>query len=236
MSSVPTADVRPVRGRLDLRSGCPTWMLRDGMGETGPRLLGAHTADIVVLGAGISSAFVTRALAAAGLKVFVVDQRCPGLCCSSASTALLQYETTLTSVNAATMIRDRILGHAILSIRSSGSGVRRNPLARCARRRHERELNVQRFVPADLVGVATSLILRATLSAQIVKQWRERTVAGVSVWFFLGECAASIGFIVFSVLIGSWVVTVTNSLTLAAALTGQWVMSRNRRRAAHKRT
>ena len=40
----------------------------------------------------------------------------------------------------------------------------------------------------------------------------------------------------FSVLIGSWVFTVTNSLTLAAALTGQWVMSRNRQRIAPKRT
>ena len=95
---------------------------------------------------------------------------------------------------------------------------------------------MQRFVPADLVGVASSLILLVTLSAQIVKQWRERTVAGMSVWFFLGECAASIGFIVFSVLIGSWVFTITNSLTLAAALTGQWVMRRNRQRTAPKRT
>ena len=111
---VPTADVRPVRGRLDLRSGCPSWMLRNGTGETGPRLLWAHTAIIVVLGARICSAFVTRALVAMGLKVFVLDQRCPGpgLGCSCASTARLRHETPLNSVKAETMIRDRTLGCA----------------------------------------------------------------------------------------------------------------------------
>ncbi len=83
---------------------------------------------------------------------------------------------------------------------------------------------------ADVVGVTSSLILLVTLSGQIYKQWRERNAAGVSAWFFAGECAASLGFIVFSAMIGSRVFVVTNALTLVASLTGQCVAWRNGRR------
>jgi hypothetical protein len=88
---------------------------------------------------------------------------------------------------------------------------------------------VSGFTPSDAVGVASSLVLLVTLSGQVYKQWREHVVDGVSRWFFLGECGASVGFIAFSLMIHSWVFIVTNVFTLAAALAGQWVMRHNRR-------
>lgn len=87
----------------------------------------------------------------------------------------------------------------------------------------------------DAVGFASSLVLLVTLAGQIYKQWQERTVTGVSPVFFIGECAASVGFIVFSVMINSPVFIVTNALTLLAAIVGQWVFQRNRRCAGRRR-
>jgi glycine/D-amino acid oxidase-like deaminating enzyme len=92
MSTAATEGAPSARGRLDLHSDQAYWLLRDGIGDTEPRLLGAHTADAVVIGAGITGALMARLLAAAGLQVVVVDQRSSGLGSTTASTALLQYE------------------------------------------------------------------------------------------------------------------------------------------------
>lgn len=84
----------------------------------------------------------------------------------------------------------------------------------------------------DLIGWGASAILIATLVRQIVKQWREPDPEGVSHWLFLGQTAASIGFIVYSWLLHNWVFIVTNSLILITALIGAWVNLRARRAAA----
>lgn len=70
------------------------------------------------------------------------------------------------------------------------------------------------------LGWASSLVLLATIAAQIIKQWRERSAQGVSVWLFVGQTAASVGFTIYSALTGNWVFTVTNALLLLSALCG----------------
>ena len=92
MSTAATEGAPPARRHLDLHSGEAYWLCRDGIGDTEPRLLGAHTADAVVIGAGITGALMARSLASAGLHVIVVDQRSSGLGGTGVSTALLQYE------------------------------------------------------------------------------------------------------------------------------------------------
>lgn len=82
----------------------------------------------------------------------------------------------------------------------------------------------------ELVGWLSASILLLTLARQVYTQWRERTAAGVSRWLFVGQVAASIGFIIYSVLVQNWVFVVTNSLILITAIVGQGVLLANRRR------
>ena len=82
---------------------------------------------------------------------------------------------------------------------------------------------------ADAIGWASSAILLATLVRQIVKQYTEGA-EGVSHWLFIGQSLASLGFVVYSVLLGNWVFIVTNSLILLTAIVG-FVLQKVRPRA-----
>ena len=64
----------------------------------------------------------------------------------------------------------------------------------------------------EIIGWASSLILLATLIKQVYKQWNDGTSEGISKWLFVGQLAASIGFTIYSYLVGSWVFMVTNAL------------------------
>lgn len=64
----------------------------------------------------------------------------------------------------------------------------------------------------EIIGWASSLILLATLIKQVYKQWTDGTGDGISKWLFVGQLAASVGFTVYSYLVGSWVFMVTNGL------------------------
>ncbi|MET0292675.1 MAG: hypothetical protein ABW136_09960 [Steroidobacteraceae bacterium] len=86
-------------------------------------------------------------------------------------------------------------------------------------------------IDPSIFGIAATVILVATLISQTVKQWRERVTKGVSRWFFLGQVSASVCFIIYSVLIGSVLFTITNALILASAFAGYVVLQLNRRRA-----
>lgn len=82
----------------------------------------------------------------------------------------------------------------------------------------------------DLIGWTSSAILLATLARQVFTQWRERSTAGVSHWLFIGQLAASTGFLVYSWLLNNWVFVVTNAALLVTALVGQVIYRRNERR------
>jgi MtN3 and saliva related transmembrane protein len=65
---------------------------------------------------------------------------------------------------------------------------------------------------SEILGWASSFILLLTLIKQVYKQWRDRTSEGVSKWLFTGQLAASLGFLIYSCLVGNWVFVVTNGL------------------------
>jgi glycine/D-amino acid oxidase-like deaminating enzyme len=75
-----------------VRSAQPYWLMRDGIGDAGPRLVRSLECDVAVIGAGIVGALVADALVATGRRVVVLDRHEPAQASTSASTALLQYE------------------------------------------------------------------------------------------------------------------------------------------------
>ena len=64
----------------------------------------------------------------------------------------------------------------------------------------------------EILGWASSLILLATLIKQVHKQWKDGTSEGISKWLFVGQLAASTGFVIYSYFVESWVFMVTNGL------------------------
>ena len=85
---------------------------------------------------------------------------------------------------------------------------------------------------ADLIGWGSSGILLLTLARQVYTQWRERSTRGVSHWLFIGQLAASTGFLVYSYLVDNWVFVVTNAALLVTAVVGQIIYRRNANREA----
>lgn len=81
------------------------------------------------------------------------------------------------------------------------------------------------------IGWLSSLILVVTIGKQVWKQWKEGTSEGISKWLFLGQTAASSGFVVYSWLVKDWIFVVTNSLMLTNGVLGYLILIRNRRRA-----
>jgi len=79
----------------DLRTGRSVWEGRRLPALAGGPLGRRRTADVLVVGAGISGAMVADALSEAGLRVLVVERRRPFVGSTSASTALLQYDLDL---------------------------------------------------------------------------------------------------------------------------------------------
>jgi glycine/D-amino acid oxidase-like deaminating enzyme len=77
---------------MDLHSGAPFWLVRNGLGASHPALARDEQCDTAIIGAGVTGALVARALTALGQDVVVIDRRDAGLGSTCASTALLQYE------------------------------------------------------------------------------------------------------------------------------------------------
>jgi uncharacterized protein with PQ loop repeat len=83
---------------------------------------------------------------------------------------------------------------------------------------------------ADVVGWGASAILIATLLRQSYLQWTDKDARGVSRWLFVGQILASLGFILYSALVGNWVFIVSNSLILLTAVAGELGLLWRRRR------
>jgi MtN3 and saliva related transmembrane protein len=76
----------------------------------------------------------------------------------------------------------------------------------------------------EVIGWLSSLLLVATIVQQLRKQWAERSGEGVSIFLYVGQTLASLGFTAYSALVHNWVFTVTNSLLLISAITG-WILT-----------
>ena len=83
---------------------------------------------------------------------------------------------------------------------------------------------------AEIIGWTSAIILLLTIGRQVYTEWRERSSRGLSKWLFVGQLAASAGFIVYSWLKNDWVFVVTNFLLLLTAGIGQFIYLRNKRR------
>ncbi len=84
----------------------------------------------------------------------------------------------------------------------------------------------------EAVGWVSSCILVLTIAKQVYKQWKEGSSEGVSRWLFVGQMSASLGFTVYSWLVGNWVFVVTNAVMLLNGFAGLLIVLRHRRRAA----
>jgi uncharacterized protein with PQ loop repeat len=84
----------------------------------------------------------------------------------------------------------------------------------------------------ELIGWVSSLVLVLTISKQIYKQWQEGSSENVSKWLFIGQMAASLGFTIYSWLVGNWVFVVTNMLMLINGMLGLGIVLYHRKRAA----
>ncbi len=86
----------------------------------------------------------------------------------------------------------------------------------------------------ELTGWLSTLILCATISRQVYTQWKTRATAGVSHWLFIGQLAASVGFVAYSFLLENWVFVFSNVFLLVTALIGQLIYMKNRKSAPQK--
>ncbi len=101
-------------------------------------------------------------------------------------------------------------------------------------------LNSHAFIPhpsalipslmVEAIGWVSSFLLVLTIAKQVYKQWHEGSSEGVSKWLFIGQIAASLGFTIYSWLVGNWVFVVTNALMLLNGLLGLVIVFRHRRR------
>jgi MtN3 and saliva related transmembrane protein len=81
----------------------------------------------------------------------------------------------------------------------------------------------------EVIGWVSSAILVVTITAQLHKQWKAGTSKGVSKWLFIGQFAASVGFVSYSWRIGNWVFVATNALLGVEALLGLGIVLMHRR-------
>lgn len=81
-------------------------------------------------------------------------------------------------------------------------------------------LSLPRMDATRLLGVASALVLVATLAAQLRAQWRRRSTEGVSRFLFVGQLGASCGFTAYSALIGDPVFVVVNVAIGLTAIAG----------------
>ncbi len=84
----------------------------------------------------------------------------------------------------------------------------------------------------EALGWVSSFILVLTIGKQVYKQWKEGSSENVSRWLFVGQMAASLGFLVYSVLQKNTVFIVTNAVMLVNALLGLLIVLHHRRREA----
>lgn len=87
----------------------------------------------------------------------------------------------------------------------------------------------------EVVGWVSSLILIITIAKQVYKQWKEGKSEGVSKFLFIGQIAASVGFAVYSYLVGNWVFIFTNSVMVLNGLAGLGINLYLRRREENAR-
>ena len=87
----------------------------------------------------------------------------------------------------------------------------------------------------DFIGWTASFILLLTIGRQVYTQWKSGKFAGVSSWLFIGQMAASVGFVIYSFMLDNLVFVVTNIFMLVTAFIGQALYWRSESNAKPKK-
>ncbi|MBA2620921.1 MAG: hypothetical protein H0U87_06950 [Acidobacteria bacterium] len=82
----------------------------------------------------------------------------------------------------------------------------------------------------EIIGWASSLVLIVTIVKQVYKQWKEGRSGGVSKYLYAGQIVASLGFAVYSYLVGNWVFIFTNSIMVLNGIAGFLINSHLKKR------
>ena len=72
----------------------------------------------------------------------------------------------------------------------------------------------------QVIGWTASAVLILTIGWQVLKQWREHSSRGVSLWLFIGQMTANGLFLTYAILIGDVVFMTANGVLLATSLLG----------------
>jgi len=77
---------------MDLKSGLPFWLIKNGLSENYERLEKDIETEVLIIGSGITGALVAHFLCVNNVKCIIVDKRMESTGSTTASTAQLQYE------------------------------------------------------------------------------------------------------------------------------------------------
>ena len=77
---------------MDLKSGLPFWLIKNGLSENYKRLEKDIETEVLIIGSGITGALVAHFLCENNVKCVIVDRRMESTGSTTASTAQLQYE------------------------------------------------------------------------------------------------------------------------------------------------
>lgn len=77
---------------MDLTSGAPFWIIRDGLPAAYPKLKQDRSCDVAIIGGGITGALVAHRFVQEGIHVLLLEGREIGHGSTAATTALIQYE------------------------------------------------------------------------------------------------------------------------------------------------
>jgi MtN3 and saliva related transmembrane protein len=88
------------------------------------------------------------------------------------------------------------------------------------------QTHMSKDVLGQIIGWASTLVLLITLLSQIRKEIAVGKADEISPVLFIGQCAASLGFLAYSALVGNVVFVVSNAMILVVALIGVGVRRR----------
>ena len=163
---------------MDLTSAHPFWPLQDGLPAVYPSLKSDLTCEVLVLGGGVTGAFIAHQLVSEGLDVVVLDKRDIGRGSTAASTALVEYEIDVPLTDLAKMIGQRDAEEAYRVCRDSigkietivrelddSCGFRRKKSVYLASRKRDAALLREECAARKKAGIAVEYLDERTLSA-----------------------------------------------------------------------
>ncbi len=163
---------------MDLTSAHPFWPLQDGLPAVYPTLKSDLKCDVLVLGGGITGAFIAHYLVREGLDVVLVDKRDIGRGSTAASTALLEYEIDVPLTDLAKMVGQpdaedayRICRDSIGKIETiarelgNSCGFRRKKSVYLASRKRDTQMLREECAARKKAGIAVEYLDEPTLNS-----------------------------------------------------------------------